>query len=124
MWAITLFRNWVIERNIKAKTHPELNIRPVNVLLENMNIEEVNYFICAFLLGIKKVDGGEYPYRTLSDMVGSIQRYLHGHNKSYWFVKSFEFKPIQEALSRLKQLKGVNSTVKAEKITPDEENVL
>lgn len=109
------------------KTHPELNLRPVNVKLENMNVEELNFFICAFLLGIRKGDGGEFPYPSLSQMVTMIQLFLNDNGKTHCFSRSHDFKPIREVLGRLKQRREANharTAVKVEMITSEEENVL
>lgn len=48
----------------------------MNASLEEMSVDELDYFLARFVAEVRKVDGKEYPGKTIYEMLSSIQTYL------------------------------------------------
>ena len=81
--AVALYRQWQGQRNERVMNCPTLNIGPINVRLEDMTKDELNYTISRFLCEVKKQSGEKFPGTTLHELL--IWRKRQGHNIEFSF---------------------------------------
>ncbi|XP_038068807.1 zinc finger MYM-type protein 2-like isoform X3 [Patiria miniata] len=127
-WAVDLFRDWQMCRNQKAVSDVSLNISPINVDLNFMTKDEVNYSLARFICEVKKKNGDDYPGETLHELVISIQLYFDLRGKSYKFLSDPDFLQLRNTLDglmkeRAKAGLGIRRK-QAEEITVEEEESL
>lgn len=125
---VGLFRSWQASRNKTAVEQPVMDMSPIEVPLEKMTSDELNYSISRFVVEVRKENGDPYPGETLRGMIHMLQLHLESTcGKVYRFL-SEDFLQIRNTLdTMMKKLKqrGVGADVKqAEVITLDEEEML
>ena len=119
---------WQDQRNKKAVNSPSLNISPINVNLEDMTKDELNYSIARVICEVKKQNGDKYPGVTLHELVICLQLYFDTMNKPYKFLQQQEFLQIKNTLDgqmKDRASEGLGSRPKqAEVITVNEEAMM
>ena len=82
LWAVKAFKDWTSNRMSDAKTFDariyECDLDRVE-LLEKDSFE---YSMCIFLAEVNKLDGSDYPGKTLYQLVVSIQKHLNVKGKN------------------------------------------
>lgn len=97
--------------------------------IENIPPEELNVYVCRFLMQAKKKDGTAYEPNTLTCFVRSLQRYLNDQNSLINIYKDQAFNKAREVLSAKRKevvrenAKG-NRPQAARELTADEEDEL
>ena len=69
-WAMRVFQEWKAERSKgDAEKCPE-------DLLDNPDIQNLNYWLSRFVTEVRKQDGQPYPPRTIHQILAGLQRYM------------------------------------------------
>ena len=96
--------------------------------MENLEAKELDEVLCAFIVSVKKKDGGEYEPTTLRSFISSFDRYLRKKGYSTTIIDGEEFSKTRETLvAKQKELKktGKGSKTKtARALTDDEVDIL
>jgi len=84
--------------------------------IENLEAKELDEVLCAFIVEIKKKDGGEYEPTTLRSFISSFDRYLRKKGYPTTIIDGQEFRITRETLvAKQKELKKAgkgNNSVK------------
>lgn len=129
-WASRLFEQWRIQRNIRITrrlvTDKSLSIIPYR--LESMNHDELNYCVSRFIYEVKKLDGSDFPPKTVRQLVLLLQMFLDGHGNCVKFLADPIFKEIQNSVDNLmkeRAEKGLGlHTKQAQVISFEQEEIL
>ena len=92
-WAVNLYDQWRIARNcsiVKDDTLREV-MKVLPSRLESQSVEEINYGISRFVHEIKRVDGGDYPPKTIRQIVLLLQMHLIEHGKNFRLLMGKHF---------------------------------
>ena len=79
-WAMSCFQEWKSARNRKS-TEEDKRQCPED-LLENPNINELNYWIPRLVVKVWNKKGEPYPPRTIHQILAGLQRYMLAKNPS------------------------------------------
>ena len=71
-WAVNAFTAWVCERN-KTATYSEQC--PKDLLSNKPTTEELNLWLCRFMLEARKGDGTQYPAKSLYQILCGLYRH-------------------------------------------------
>ncbi|XP_072042901.1 zinc finger MYM-type protein 2-like [Amphiura filiformis] len=102
-WATDLFREWQLERNTKAVYESSLNISPIDVDLDDMTRDELNYSLSRFICEVKKVNGEDYPGETLHELVICVQLHFDLIGKPLKFLSDPDFLQVKNTLDSVMQ---------------------
>ena len=84
--------------------------------IENLEAKELDEVLCAFIVEVKKKDGGEYEPTTLRSFISSFDRYLRKKGYPTTIIDGQEFRITRETLvAKQKELKKAgkgNNSVK------------
>ena len=64
--------------------------------IENLEAKELDEVLCAFIVEIKKKDGGEYEPTTLRSFISSFDRYLRKKGYPTTIIDGQEFKKSEK----------------------------
>ena len=125
VWALRVFNEWRSHRNKFSKEQcPE-------ILLEDPNSENLNYWLSQFVIECRREDGKPYPAASISNILAGLYRYSKGSVCSPGGCPNLRdpcFRELTGAIQvRYRELRetGVGAVVKhAALVTPDEENML
>jgi hypothetical protein len=87
----------------KTISHQRLLESYLVVEYENRQIHEnpaneLNLYLCQFIVSVRQKNGDEYEPVTLRSMISSFERYLKRHNYGISFVNGNEFGKLPEVL--------------------------
>ena len=83
-WAVKVFSEWRAERNSISSE----KLCPAN-LLDNPDVQELNYWLSCFVTEVRKKDGQPNPPRTIQQILAGLQRrMLEGHPEVLKFMDS------------------------------------
>lgn len=74
-WAFNVWREWARKRNMLEDSFAGVH-KGVPLDVGQANEEELDYWLCKFVMEIRRKDGHPYPPHTLMQIVMGIQRYL------------------------------------------------
>ena len=101
MWAVRAYQQWRSSRITDSETF-DINIFDSNLEdFSNVTKEKLEHSLCIFLAEVKKVNGDEYPGKTLYQLVVSIQRYLNERQLNWKLVEGPDFKNLRVVLDNL-----------------------
>lgn len=93
-----------------------------------MSKEELVYLLPRFLSEVKKMNGEDYPGKTLYELLLSIQMHMETVGGSFKLIDDPEFIKVKNTLDTLMKQRaslGIGTTVKkAEVISKEEEDIL
>ena len=69
--------------------------------VELLERDSFQFSVCCFLAEVHKIDGTEYPGKTLYHLVVSLQKHLMSKGKVWKLVEGPEFKQIRTVLNNL-----------------------
>lgn len=129
-WASNLFEKWRVQRNTRISKR-EFEYQSLSVIpyrLESLNDDELNYCISRFVYEVKKLDGTDFPPKTIRQLVLLLQMYLDEHGKSVKLLSDPAYKELQNSVDKLmkeRAEKGLGlHTKQAKVISPEEEDIL
>ena len=124
-WVTKMYRDW---RNFRASCESLENIECD--LNDVMTITEENaiYTLVCFLTEVKKLDGSDFPPRTLYDILICVQFHLENLGFGWRLLIDDTFKNVKFTLDNLMKLRtsqGLGTTVKkAQVLMPFDEDLL
>ena len=86
---VKAFREW------RSNRMSDVNLFDVRIYesdidrVELLEKDSFEYAVCCFLAEVHKVDGTEYPGKTLYHLVVSIQKYLISNGKKWRLIEGF-----------------------------------
>ena len=130
-WALRAFEEWRRERNLAISKDGDSVEQKLHASLEEMSDDHLDHFLARFVAEVRKVDGKEYPGKTIYEMINSIQTYLRvecKRNLTLIDKSSCVFRKLNSALNyvlkdRAQQGLGVK-IFQAKGITEEQENYL
>ena len=124
-WVLKMYREWRLVRNSSSLL---LDIQCDLDDGNSINKESLVSGVCKFLTEVKKLDGSEFPGKTLYDLVICIQFHLETVGYSWKLLVDPDFKDIRFTLDNLMKLRtsqGIGTRVrKAEVLSGYDENYL
>ena len=107
------FINKQANKNTLSKTNRDvallkefLRTKEIVKEMENLEAKELDEVLCAFLVSVKKKDGGEYEPTTLRSFITSFDRYLRKKGYPTTITDGQEFSKTRETLvAKQKELK-------------------
>ena len=75
-WALRAFEEWRRERNLAISKDGDSVEQKLHSSLEEMSDDHLDHSLARFVAEVRKVDGKEYPGKTIYEMINSIQTYL------------------------------------------------
>jgi len=105
-----------------------LRAKEVDKEIENLEAKELDEVLCAFIVEVKKKDGGEYKPTTLRSFISSFDHYLRKKGYHTTIIDGQEFRKTRETLvAKQKELKKTgkgNKSKVARVLTDDEVDIL
>ena len=100
-WGVRAYSQW---RESKLNDPINFDVRVYEADLKNVLLlpkESFKHAMCMFIPEVVKLDGTDYPGRTLYELVTSIQKYLH-QKKLFWkLLDDSEFSDIRTVLDNV-----------------------
>ena len=96
-WVRKMYQDWRTYRH-------SLGLEHIYCDLENqatINADSLHFALCRFLTEVKKLDGSDYPGRTLYDIVICVQFHLECLGYSYKLISEDGFRDIKFTLDNL-----------------------
>ena len=100
-WAVKAFREWHSNRMSDVNTFDARIYESDIDRVELLEIDSFQFSVCCFLAEVHKVDGTEYPGKTLYHLIVSLQKHLMARGKMWKLVEGEEFKQIRIVLNNL-----------------------
>ena len=124
-WAKGMFNDWRMFRN----NSPILeNVKCDLSNLGSFTKEELCVDLCKFITEVKKLDGSDFPPRTLYDIIICIQIWLESQGFNWRLVSGAEFEHLKYTLDNCmkdRAARGIgNSVRKAQVLTFTDEDLL
>ena len=69
--------------------------------VELLECDSFEYAMCNFIAEVKKVDGSEYPGKTLYHLVVSIQKHVNSKGKNWKLIEGSQFSGLCNVLNNL-----------------------
>ncbi len=118
-WVMTMYSQW---HALRQQDCPDLE-KCVN--LDKSSVQEV---LCAFITEVHKLDGSNFPPRTLYEILFCLQMGLESHGIHWKFLEDMEFVELKYTLdNEMKKCtrEGIAHPVKqADVISPEQEEIL
>ena len=118
-------------KNTLSKTNRDVSLlkeflraKEVDKEIEDLEAKELDAVLCAFIVEVKKKDGGEYEPTTLRSFISSCDRYLRKKGYPTTIIDGQEFRKTRETLvAKQKELKkaGKGKKSKAARALTDDE---
>ena len=100
-WAVKAYNDWQSHR----MSDPTMfDVRIYESDLDHVDLLEMDtfeYSVCNFLVEVKKVDGTNYPGKTLYHLVVSIQKHVKSKGKNWKLIEGGQFSAIRTVLKNL-----------------------
>ena len=100
-------------QNTISKTHRDIELLKKFLASENdgreiHNIEPkvLNDYISAFIVKVRKQDGGEYEPTTLRSFISSFDRFLRKNNYPTTIIDGAEFRKTRDSLAAKQRKRG------------------
>ena len=108
-WEVKAYSDW--RKNVLGSAET-FDSRIYDSDLARVDIHEKDSFefsMCKFIAEVKKVNGDEYPGKTLYHIVVSIQKHLVRDGKKWKLIKSVEFGKLRNVLDNLMKERAQNN---------------
>ena len=100
-WAIKAFGDWRLNR---LSDISGFDVRIYESDIDRVDLLERDSFefaLCNFLAEVRKVDGNEYPGKTLYHLIVSIQKHIQSKGKSWKLIEGGQFSQVHTVLNNL-----------------------
>ena len=128
-WAVNAFTAWVHERNKSCTTYSQRC--PEDLLTNKPTAENLNLWLCRFMLEVRKGDGTPYPAKSLYQILCGLYRRAKSHWKecpNFMDKSNVAFSELHATCDRLAvelRCAGIGTKVKhATIVMPAEEDQL
>lgn len=130
-WATKMYEAWRQNRNARILDGTQVPLGTLSIIpytLDKLNDDELNYTLSRFVMETRKIDGTEYPPRTMRSIVILIQMFLHQRNRPVKLLSDPNFKELQNTLDNVMKTRAAQGmglhVRRAQVITKSQENVL
>ena len=96
-WVVKMYHEWRVQRMSDTGLDIKCDMDYVNSVTK----ENIVTGVCRFLTEVKKINGTEFPGKTLYDLVICLQFHLETHGFSWKLLSHDEFKDIRFTLDNL-----------------------
>ena len=108
-WAVNAYCDW--------RSHRMMDVNSFDVRIYECDIDRVEllecdsfeFSMCTFLAEVRKLDGTEYPGKTLYHLVVSIQKHINSKGKNWKLVEGSQFSQIRTVLNNLMKERAKNN---------------
>ena len=111
-WVKCMFNDWIAYRQSREDLQSiDCNIDDV----PNLEKSVLSAAICRFITEVKKVDGGEFPGRTLYDIVICLQFWIQSKGLSWRLISDEEFSDVKFTLDNVmkeRTASGIGNSVR------------
>ena len=125
---VKAYQEWRLFRMSKDETYDEVIFNANLDDLGNLTKEALCYALCRFVPEVTKVEGGDYPGKTLYEMIIAIQKHLREHGLKWKLIDDSEFSTLRNVLDNvMKERAQANIGMikkQAQLISMDFENML
>ena len=124
-WVFNMYQDWMNYRNSLGNlTKVTCDLSDVSTI----NVNSLSFGLCRFLTEVKKLDGSEFPPKTLYDMLMCVQFFLETVGFSWRLISDDEFKEVKFTLDNVmkqRTAQGIGISVhKADVLTVTDEDIL
>ena len=100
-WVWCMYADWRLFRD----SQPNLRSYSCNLdAMETVNKKDLNEAMCRFITEVKKVDGSDYPPKTLYDIVICVQFWLETQGLAWKLLNDVAFQELKFTLDNLMKL--------------------
>ncbi len=97
-WAVNMYEEWRVQQN----KNPDLNMITASLFnVGTLNKANLSYGLCRFLSEVTKVNGEDFPGKTLYEILISIQIYLKMKGLHWKLVDDQDFVNVKFTLDNL-----------------------
>ena len=93
-WVYNMFQDWRNYRHSLTLAEITCDLSDISTISE----ESLSFALCHFLIEVKKLDGSDFPARTLYDIVICLQFYLESKGFSWRIISDEKFKEVKFTL--------------------------
>ena len=114
-WVTKMYHEWRIYRHSLGLEHISCDLDEVSTISE----ESLKFALTRFMTEVKKVDGSDFPARTLYDIIICVQFHLETLGITWKLISDDEFIEVKFTLDNLMKLhtqEGVGVSVKKAQI--------
>lgn len=110
-WAVNIFSSWLYQWKISL----DEGLR-VYKDMDQMERSDLNFCLKYFIADVRKINGEEYPPRTLKEIVAAVQHHFnYALRKPFSIFKDVAFLETREILDAAMKRSAQNGTVKPKK---------
>ena len=95
-WVVSMYRDWRSVRNFESDY---INCDLDNA--ESITQDELSFALCRFIPEIKKYNGGDFPGKTLYEIVMCVQFHLETLGFNYKFLSDDSFTDVKYCLDNV-----------------------
>ena len=123
-WVVRMYRDWHVYRNGLGLHYISCDVEDMSTVTQ----ESLNFAFCRFVVEVKKVDGSEFPAKTLYDIIICVQFHLELQGLTWKLLNDDVFSDLKFTLDNTMKQRtsdGVGITVKkAQVLSFSDEDVL
>ena len=108
-WAVKAYRDWRSHRMSDVSLFDALIYESDIDRVELLEHDHFEFAICNFLSEVRKLDGTEYPGKTLYHLVVSIQKHVNLRGKNWKLIKGSQFGAVCTVLNNLMKERAHNN---------------
>ena len=111
-WAKGMYMDWMRFRNKNP------NLENVNCNIEELGSfskEDLCHYLCKFITEVRKLDGSDFPPRTLYDVIICIQFWMESNGYNWKLISGLEFQNLRYTLDNTmkeRAARGIGSKVR------------
>ena len=114
-WAVKMYREWRDHRHSLGLQFIDCDLDDVN----SITMESLKFAMCRFLTEVKKMDGTNFPGKTLYDIVVCVQFHLETLGFTWKLINENMFRDLKFTLDNLmkeRTARGIGNSVKRAQI--------
>ena len=123
-WVLNMYRDWHVYRNNLGLAHISCDLDNMDTVFE----ESLKFALCRFIVEVKKIDGSDFPAKTLYDIIICVQFHLELQGVMWRLLNDDIFSDVKFTLDNImkeRTSEGVGISVRrAEVLLFSDEDVL
>ena len=108
-WGVKAYKEW---RTSRINDIVNFDIKIFDADLDKVDVltkENFAYALCSFIPEVTKLDGSDYPGKTLYEMLMLIQKFLHQSRKYWKLLDDSEFRDVKTVLDNVMKERAINN---------------
>ena len=121
MWGVKTYKEWRDNKLSDISNCDELVLNSNLDQLDSLMKENLEYSLCMFITEVRKLNGDDYPGKTLYQLTVSIQRFLNEKGLNWKLVDGPDFKQYRIVLDNIMKKRAqqnVGTAVKQAQLIP------